>query len=225
MKSFGIDDKRSQLADALVENDEIVDICGKYFPKYPELTKNFQELRKKYASEENEEERKLLAAECSEYSEKIIGRAQKVFDHYDNLHKVWDQLLQSIECNTSIRQQIVKALGGVEFCKTIPVISIDEATFEEYMRFNLSHIPEGHSIVQFEDPAGRKGVIFKIMHKQTGELSLMWINQRYRETSMSSINPGGGFWMAHGKVRLDEISQIVKFLNDPGEYELCYKSK
>ena len=229
-------DKKSLFVDALVEKvlvmDGIEPVRAKYFPNYLESLKTLRELREKYASEENGEAGKLTydyletLKTLRELREKeIIENARKIFNYYNNLHAGWNDVLESIEWNTTKRLQIVDALGGVEVCKTIPIISIDKKKFDEYMRFGLSDIPEGDSIVQFEDPAGRKGVILKLKHKTTGELSVMWINQRYRETSVCIMNDGGGLWMGHGTVKPRNVDQIVEFLNNPGEYELCYKSQ
>ena len=205
--------------------DDIIGFCEEYLPNHYESSKTFYELREKYASEKDEEARKLIADEHFKCRQEVINNAQKIFSCHDSLCNDWNKTLQSIEWNATRRLQIVDALGGAELCKTIPIISIDKKKFDEYMHLGLSDIPEGNSIVQFEDPAGRKGVILKLRHKTTGDLSVMLINQRYRETCVRSLNDGGGLWMGHGKVNPRNVDQIVKFLNDPGEYELVYKSK
>lgn len=133
-----------------------------------------------------------------------------------------DNLEAGIKTNEAKRLQLVEALGGKEFCKNIPVITVEH--IYDYMHFNMNEIPEDQTIVQYEDKAGRKGIIFKVRNKTSNNISIMWIGQRYRETCISPYNEGGGLWTMHGNEVMG-INKIIAFLEDPGDYELLFKEE
>lgn len=107
--------------------------------------------------------------------------------------------------NEKLRKRIVNALGGKEFCKEIPII--EPKNFDDYPHFELEDIPEGYSMAQYEDKAGRKGCLIKLKNKETGKLCLVWIFQRYRETCLTRH-----FWMMNGACNLEGEDEIVEFL-------------
>jgi hypothetical protein len=122
-------------------------------------------------------------------------------------------LLEVVAKNERKRLKIVEALGGVAFCETIPVIY--PKAMGSYHYFNLKVIPEGHSYAQFEDFAGRKGIIIKVLNKKTNEIEVLWFNQRRRETELG-IHPG--LWLGTVEGRLVEgaskISKVIESIRN-----------
>lgn len=108
--------------------------------------------------------------------------------------------------NRQQRERIVEALGGKHFCETIPIIEIKN--FDEYLYFNTNDIPKGFNMAQYEDNACRKGMLLKLKNKNTRDFEVVWIFQRYRETSIS-----GNLWMANGAITLEGSDKIISFIN------------
>jgi hypothetical protein len=115
--------------------------------------------------------------------EKLDGNA-----HFRYMKELGERKLQQ-ERNTNARLAIVQALGGEEFCRTIPVIYWRDfkKDLREYPNFKVTDIPSGHSMAQYEDVAGRKGVLMKVRNTKTDEFSVFWFFQRYRETSLGTF--------------------------------------
>lgn len=106
------------------------------------------------------------------------------------------KLIKEMNRNQRQRERIIDALGGKEFCETIPIIVVDK--LDDYLHFN----------VEDEDKTGRKGLLLKLKNKTTQNFEIIWLFQRYRETSSS-----GELWMANGAIHLEGVDAIVKFLN------------
>jgi len=125
-----------------------------------------------------------------------------------------EHLLKVVAKNERKRLKIVEALGGASFCETIPVI-YPKTVGGSYPYFNLKAIPEGHSYAQFEDIAGRKGIIIKVLNKKTNEIEVLWFNQRRRETELG-IHPG--LWLGNVENRLVEgaskISKVIESIKN-----------
>ena len=143
---------------------------------------------------------KKIEDEYALYQETVIN---KISDKRDTSEVM--KLIQDESKNIKQRERIVDALGGKEFCETIPIICLKN--IREYQHFDTNDIPEGFNLAQYEDDAGRKGVLLKLKNKETCEFEICWFFQRYRETSSS-----GGLWMANGAVNLEGVDAIVKFL-------------
>lgn len=116
------------------------------------------------------------------------------------------KLMRNQSKNQQQRERIVDALGGKNFCETIPIISVK--SFDDYLHFDINEIPEGSNMTQFEDNAGRKGVLLKLKNKTNNKFEIVWFFQRYRETAYS-----GELWMGNGAVNLEGVDAIVNFLN------------
>lgn len=153
---------------------------------------------------------RIIEEEYKDYISKVQNRAQKA--ERGNLSSQKLKLAESVLRNERQRLKLIEALGGHEFCKTIPVIY--PQIICEYMNFHISDIPNGEVIVQYEDMSGRKGVIMKLKHKVTGKHELICMFQRYRETCYSSFNDGGGLWLSNGIYNMSNIDDIVGFLRE-----------
>lgn len=135
------------------------------------------------------------------YKESVLW---KISDKRNNDEVV--TLIRSQCKNQLQRERIVDSLGGKDFCETIPIISVK--SFDDYPNFDIDELPEGSNMAQFEDPAGRKGLLLKLKNKINNKFEVVWFFQRYRETAHS-----GDLWMANGAVNLEGVDAIVKFLN------------
>lgn len=144
---------------------------------------------------------KKIEDDYSLYQEKVIDKINDKRDTDKVISLMRDQ------CNNGRqRERIVDALGGKLFCETIPIISVK--FFDDYLNFKIDERPEGSNIAQFEDNSGRKGVLLKLKNKTTGGFEIVWMFQRYRETSYR-----GDLWMANGAVSLQGVDAIINFLN------------
>jgi hypothetical protein len=152
----------------------------------------------------------------------IITEAEKIIINSRENKETLSRFKTGLQSNENARLKIVEALGGIAFCKTIPIIYPDK--LHEYMNFKISDITEDHSIFQYEDKSGRKGVLVKIRNKIDNTISLMHISQRYRETCVDMIFYDGKSWMSSGVLDTDDINKICQFLtNPPDMYEIMYK--
>lgn len=123
--------------------------------------------------------------------------------------------LKHIEKNIKARLRVIHALGGEFFVKSIPVVDtlqimpVPESFMESAKSFDF---PKGCALVQGEDATGRKFVIIRLLEKNTQQIVIDVILQRYRETCITAHwgHKGvkfydGSLWIAHhlGK-ELDE---------------------
>lgn len=163
------------------------------------------DIKKRYveAMEKNDlQTMKDLEDEYEQYQKDVV---EKVRDHPERKSDDIIKLCHKSFKNKQQRERLVKALGGKEFCETIPIIYPEKQM--EYMGFSLKDLPENSSFAQYEDKAGRKGVLIKVKNKQTGKDDLLCCFERYRETTI-----GGYFWMTQGCVSLEGIDDIVEFI-------------
>ena len=141
----------------------------------------------------------------------VIRKANETNTNDAHMTKV-AKIQQYLNFNEQQRLRIVESLGGAEVCENIPIICAPNLS--DYMRFRLTDIPANHSVAQYEDRAGRKGVLMKLKNKKTGEEDIFWLNQRYRETcNMNPFNNGGGLWVADGVRNIHEAGKIADFIN------------
>jgi len=108
------------------------------------------------------------------------------------------------------RMQIVDALGGVEKVKNIKELIITEEMLTDYLIMTPEEMGD-EKIMQFEDPAGRKG--FCILHDN----KVFTIHQRYRETSYNGHKWVGSSYpqdyaLANELINGDIISFIKKII-------------
>lgn len=108
--------------------------------------------------------------------------------------------------NKRDRERLIYVLGGINFCDNIPVIY--PKILGTYPNFTLNDMPIGHSLAQYEDNAGRKGLLIKLHDKISNEFKLVWCFERYRETHICE----GPRWFMSGAVKLEGINNIIKFL-------------
>lgn len=100
------------------------------------------------------------------------------------------------EHNRQAREKIIAALGGEAICAAIPVVQIQPSDFTDYLKLGDQYFSRGQSVVQGEDPAGRKFVLLR-MADRTGRIVTATIHQRYRETCISRHGEGGGLWVSN----------------------------
>jgi hypothetical protein len=145
--------------------------------------------------------------------------------HQDNEFIVnHNKMLDAAIHNENQRLRIVDAIGGIEFVKTVPVIYPENVN--SYPYFKLTDIPDNHSMAQFEDFAGRKGLLMKVNDKTSDKHLIVWFNQRYRETELGSQTKGSGaldfivgcqggdLWMGNIKNNnMEGVDDIVNFIN------------
>lgn len=107
--------------------------------------------------------------------------------------------------NAEARMKIVTALGGEAACRNIPVVQLNPADFEDYLKLRDHYFARGQSIIQGEDLAGRKFASIRTLDRTNGHVHVFTIQQRYRETCISSMSGGGSLWT----VNIDDDSQMV----------------
>lgn len=202
--SFGGDDKLGYYHSLLKKDDTL-------FTRYLDIVRPYSKTEDETEMKELEEKHELLRRETF-----VTVNSEKKDDvHVEKAMALSDKIF----ANAKKREQIVEALGGKEFCKTIPIIQ--PKTFDDYIYFTIDDIPEGHSMAQYEDKAGRKGCLIKLKNKNTGNVELVWVFQRYRETCLKF----NSVWLMNGACNLEGVEKIVNFLhqvipNPPPKYEL-----
>jgi len=147
------------------------DVLGKIENKFGEeyfntsMAKSILEIRKIY-QEKNYES----LSDLRNFYNILRDNQCKMFEE-----KFPDENLYSTTCSSDVnRLKMVEALGGADKVKDIKVISIKKIT--DYLKISFDEM-DGEKVVQFEDPAGRKG--FAMIYDQV----VVTFHQRYRETS------------------------------------------
>ncbi len=122
-----------------------------------------------------------------------------------------------IERNKDAREKIAQALGGKDVCNDIPVVDLQKHDFTDYLKLGDAYFRSGEWVVQGEDPAGRKFVLLRVVHRTTGKPEIMTVYQRFRETS---IVPGskydGSLWMVGDETgfpvrfNVDEAAEFIE---------------
>lgn len=193
--NFGGDDKLTYYEGLLLPNDS-------YFEERDYIREKYGE----YMDRGNLADATLVGDEYELLKINMILRINNENNSITHLERVWDYI-DKLNYNKLNRIKIINALGGREYCKSIPVIF--PSILMEHMQFKIDDIPLGHSLAQYEDFAGRKGILMKLKNKETLEAELIWFCQRYRETS---INRSGGLWVSYGACKLEGIDQIIDFI-------------
>lgn len=201
--------------------DDLLGFYQSYLPKDSPFFKEQINISERYHNaKDNPDLQKEIEEEYEFYKEKVIDAVNDIIstalvDKEEYTKKIMGKIEQKWH-NGRERLRIVKALGGEEFCKTIPIIYPQKAN----PYFTIDDIPEGSSLAQYEDLAGRKGVLIKLRNKETGEFEVAWFSQRYRETCLSNGDGGfligsqsGDFWMGHGACSLEGVDDIVDFIH------------
>jgi hypothetical protein len=193
--SFGGDDQLSYYEGLLLDND-----CNKR-----------DDIVNRYINETCPIVKRIIEKEYALYREKVIYNMNETHPNNENHVSRQHKLFKRLWNNERQRLRIVNALGGRDFCKTIPTIYPDN--LDSYMQWELKDIPSGYSLVQYEDKAGRKGVLMKLRNKITGGESVTCISQRYRETCLGS-GSDGSFWICNGdfKGNIEGVDDIVEFI-------------
>jgi hypothetical protein len=168
--------------------------------------KNLVGVEGRYGYSNDETKKKELEEEYRAARKNLYQHVQALKGEDGEYQNKCEELWNMIWANEKPREKIVEALGGRDFCKTIPVIHVPKLA--EYMYFSLDDIPEGHNMAQYEDPAGRKGVLIKLKVNEKEEFDLVWIFQRYRETDCR-----GGLWLILGVCEAEGVDKIVDFLH------------
>lgn len=139
---------------------------------------------------------------------------------------------QAIKENMQDRLAIVTALGGEHIVQGIPMVGYPE---EKTLMSNfvpdqpisaqmgalrkLEIFPEGHNMVQGEDPVGRKFVALKLHDKQENKDFAMVVFQRYRETtacfySSRDPNPAARAWWSSNPHTNEAEKNAAKFVKE-----------
>lgn len=202
--SFGGDDCLGYYEMLLSDNDP-------YFDERNQIRRNYYNAIKN----NNQSEATMIEDEYDIFKFGMMERVDKENQNEKHNEKVFKFNYQTTE-NENNRLNIVAALGGEDFCKTIPVINPKEIS--DYISFTIFDIPTDSSFAQYEDAAGRKGLLMKLENKKTGGLELIHCFQRYRETCIGSdFEPDGGMWLvckgfSNNKL-MENINEIVDFIH------------
>jgi hypothetical protein len=190
--SFGGDDELGFYHKCLDKN-------GPLFLEYLEIVRAYSKTEDPNKMRELEERHTALKERTIHH----VNGANRKDEHTKKVMEIINKRM----VNEQLRNQIIEALGGEEFCRSIPII--EPNYLDDYLDFNLEDIPEGHTMAQYEDKAGRKGCLIKLKNKETGKLDIVWIFQRYRETCLAHEC----FWMMNGACNLEGVDRIVEFLS------------
>lgn len=199
--------------------DDMLGFYQGYLPKDSQLFEERVDISKRYKDAKNDPTtQKQIEDEYESYEVRVRDAVRDTLLE-ENKQKFMNKLMKKFKQashNEQQRLRIVDALGGEEFCKTIPIIQVQKLS--SYPHFNVNNFPEGHSLAQYEDPAGRKGILMKLKNKETGQFEVAWFNQRYRETCIGS-NKGffetgsGDLWMGGGGCDLEGVDKIITFIS------------
>lgn len=194
--SFGGDDVLGAIENALKDDG--------YFET--PMAKCIVEIRKKYQNNDYESLNDLRSFydmlhrnQCEMFEKGRSGGT----GHYLSMKKY-------VAENGIKRMQIVDALGGIDKVKDIKELVITEEMLTDYLIMTPKEMG-GEKIMQFEDPAGRKG--FCLLHDN----KVFTIHQRYRETSYNGIKWVGSCYpqdysLANELINGDIISFIKKIM-------------
>ena len=139
------------------------------------------------------------------FNGKISEYKAKLREHYG----MYEYLLRR---NGLERAKIIYALGGDAVCRTIPVVQLNPEGFQEFLKLSEQNFPQGHSIVQGEDPAGRKFVSMRLCDLTLTNLFIVTAHQRYRETHID-----GGRWVLNFTqvvAGYADTDSVAKFIED-----------
>lgn len=189
--SFGGDDLLGYNEKLLAENDPLFEAKKSIRQRYVEAVENNDLQRQRDLEDEYERYQRNVTRQVREYPNRKD----------DEIIRLVRQQIK----NKDQREQLVKALGGKAFCETIPVIY--PTKLDDYMYFKLSDLPAGSSFAQYEDEAGRKGLLIRLSNKNTGQDELGHCFERYRETTL-----GLYCWLTNENIGLEGIDNIVEFL-------------
>lgn len=139
-------------------------------------------------------------------------------------------------------ERVVEALGGLEACRSIPIVSLQPAELRnleplpDLLLINRdAYFPEGQWKIQGEDPYGRKFVALRLKQKDTQFVHFVTIRQRCSETEIErhAGNINGETWYINstpvgrpdayhhfGSVDLEEALEMVRDLRVNGSCAL-----
>lgn len=193
-----------------IEADKIDNrlVCGQIETEYHELLVNL--------------ERTIMAgSESRPLNDQLLAdwKIKVETDH----NQVSAELKSRLEFNKQNRMRIVEAWG---IHRISQVSQIWPSNLSAYMKFTIADLPPNQTMAQYEDRAGRKGLIFKVRSKIDQTEILASVSQRYRETCL--VFNGGDIWITqigdHFIIGTDEsvkfIEQLVNGINDA--YQLIY---
>jgi hypothetical protein len=197
--------------------DNLIGVCQEHLPDDSPFIDKLRKIKANYIEAVNihniDDVLENIENEYALYRDELISSTTSIVDT-EQFNKKSDMVIY----NEQQRLKIVEALGGKEYCKSIPIINYKRVT--SYPGFNLDDIPEGNFLAQYEDPTGRKGVLMKLYDKKNNEYRIQWFNQRYRETELKESSEGmlygsqsGGLWMGDGFRALEGVDDIVTFIN------------
>lgn len=195
--SFGGDDVLGAI-EKVLENDDYYETP---------MAKCIIEIRKKYQNNDYESLNDL----CGFYD--MLHRNQCIMFEKNHFEKSssYFAMKKHVNNNGIKRMQIVDALGGVEKVKDIKELTITEEMLTDYLIMTPKELGD-EKIMQFEDPAGRKG--FCLLYDD----KVFTIHQRYRETSYNGSKWVGSSYpqdysLANELINGDIISLIKKLIN------------
>ena len=194
--SFGGDDVLGAIENAL-EKDGYYDTP---------MAKCINETRKKYQNNDYESLNDLR----SFYNMLHRNQCEMLEKNHFEKSSSYFSMKKYVAENGIKRMQIVNALGGIEKVKDIKELTITEEMLTDYLIMTPKEMGE-EKIMQFEDPAGRKG--FCMLHDN----KVFTIHQRYRETSYNGIKWVGSCYpqdyaLSHELINGDIISLIKKMV-------------
>ena len=141
------------------------------------------------------------------YSKGFTGRIEA----YEGRLKAHRRLCAEMQRDARFaRQLIVSALGGVELCKTYPVVQLKPKDRALYLRLNDQYFSHGQHIVQGEDD-GRKFVVLRL-HDSSNSLLIATVHQVFQETDNS-----GSLWVANFLPFRPDIvgtDNVVRFIRE-----------
>ncbi len=201
--SFGGDDYIGKLEQQLDKDDPILNIVH-------DIDTCYRDIVKQYFKGDIDEETYIKNIELIKFTYVNYKKTLEQLESSKNFNNDLTYCCEEILHNEEARIKIVEALGGEELCKTIPVIY--PKTLSDYHYFTLKDTPEGSLMAQYEDAAGRKGVLIKVIKKDNDQLCVIWLCQRYRETCC--FRAGGRLWMILGIYgTCHGVDECIKFLN------------
>lgn len=127
----------------------------------------------------------------------------------------YEYYLTGLERNRAAREAIVHALGGEEVCRGFRTVALNASDFTGYIKLSDTHFNSGESIIQAEDPAGRKLVALRLTHRASGAVYIATVHQRMRETCIHHMFRDGSRWTVNFSPDLvaPEIDHPARFIH------------
>jgi hypothetical protein len=112
-------------------------------------------------------------------------------DGFQGKLKECEMYQTGLDRNQKARERIIAAFGGEAICRSFRVVHLQDRDFTDYLKLGDGYFNRGESIVQGEDPAGRKFAAMRLVDT-AGRVRIATIHQRYRETCIIPYSGAGG---------------------------------